>query len=333
MDMICRRIGRKFAKLIHGRKKVGNPFMKKYSFLLILAAGSLWGTMGVFVDLLTSLGFSTMNAALLRICSAAVMYVIFLLVKDKKLLVMHIRDLWMFLGLGLLSILSLTCFYFLAIQRTSYSIAAILLYTAPVMVSVMSAIFFKESFTLKKTIALILAFAGCVLVSGLDGGMSVDIAGFAFGILSGLAYALYSIFGKAALEKYHPYTVSAYAFIIAAVGSLIVCDAGSLASVVKKVERIDLVLLYTLLSGLITAFLPFVLYTLGLKYTSPGKAAILASVEPLVATVCGFIKGQALSFGAAAGIICILAAVFILTAFSAKSEKAAKNELPVQAKK
>ena len=89
MDMICRRIGRKFAKLIHGRKKVGNPFMKKYSFLLILAAGSLWGTMGVFVDLLTSLGFSTMNAALLRICSAAVMYVIFLLVKDKKLLVIH----------------------------------------------------------------------------------------------------------------------------------------------------------------------------------------------------------------------------------------------------
>ena len=148
MDMICRRIGRKFAKLIHGRKKVGNPFMKKYSFLLILAAGSLWGTMGVFVDLLTSLGFSTMNAALLRICSAAVMYVIFLLVKDKKLLVIYIRDLWMFLGLGLLSILSLTCFYFLAIQRTSYSIAAILLYTAPVMVSVMSAIFFKESFTL-----------------------------------------------------------------------------------------------------------------------------------------------------------------------------------------
>ena len=63
--------------------------MKKYSFLLILAAGSLWGTMGVFVDLLTSLGFSTMNAALLRICSAAVMYVIFLLVKDKKLLVIH----------------------------------------------------------------------------------------------------------------------------------------------------------------------------------------------------------------------------------------------------
>ncbi len=74
---------------IPGRKKIGNPFMKKYSFLLILAAGSLWGTMGVFVDLLTSLGFSTMNAALLRICSAAVMYVIFLLVKDKKLLVIH----------------------------------------------------------------------------------------------------------------------------------------------------------------------------------------------------------------------------------------------------
>ena len=192
---------------------------------------------------------------------------------------------------------------------------------------------FQRIIYVKKTIALILAFAGCVLVSGLDGGMSVDIAGFAFGILSGLAYALYSIFGKAALEKYHPYTVSAYAFIIAAVGSLIVCDAGSLASVVKSVERIDLVLLYTLLSGLITAFLPFVLYTLGLKYTSPGKAAILASVEPLVATVCGFIKGQALSFGAAAGIICILAAVFILTAFSAKSEKAAKNELTVQAKK
>lgn len=287
--------------------------MKKYAWLFILAAGVLWGSMGIFVDRLTDMGFTTLQSAALRICSAAVMYVIFTLIIDRKLLKIKLKDFPVFCGLGFASILAMTCFYFLAIKNTSYSVAAILLYTAPIMVSVMSAVFFKEKFGRAKLVALCVAFLGCVLVSGLSAGENIKPVGILFGLASGLAYALYSIFGKVALEKYHPYTVSTYAFVFAAAGALAVCDIPGVISVSVQQNNIPLLIINIVLTGLITAFMPFVLYTVGLKNTEAGKAAIIASVEPLAATVCGVLKGQTIGVGAVCGIVCILAAVVIVS--------------------
>ncbi len=285
---------------------------RNFSWVLIFAAGVLWGSMGIFVDILTGLGFTEMQAAAIRICSAAVIYVIFLAVKDVSLLKIRLKDFPVFMGLGILSILAMTCFYFLAIKKTTYSVAAILLYTAPVIVSVLSVVVFKEKFGFSKVIALIVAFVGCILVSGFSVGDGIEPIGIIFGLLSGLAYALYSIFGKVALQKYKPYTVSAYAFVFAAAGAVFVCDVPGLIRHIPKVTSASTLIAGVILVGLITAFLPFLLYTLGLNKTQPGKAAIIASVEPLAATVCGVIKGQSLSFGAVAGIVCILSAIFIV---------------------
>ncbi len=287
--------------------------MKKYAWLFILAAGILWGSMGIFVDRLTDMGFTTLQSAALRICSAALMYVIFVLFTDKKLLKIKLKDFPVFCGLGIASILAMTCFYFLAIKNTSYSVAAILLYTAPIMVSAMSAVFFKEKFGKAKLIALGVAFVGCVMVSGLSSGEDIKPVGILFGLISGLAYALYSIFGKVALEKYHPYTVSTYAFVFAAAGTLFVCDIPGILDKSAQLSSFPVLIINIALTGLITAFLPFVFYTVGLKNTEPGKAAIIASVEPLAATVCGIFKGQPLGLGAIGGIICILTAVVIVS--------------------
>lgn len=294
--------------------------MKKLSWLTILCAGILWGSMGIFVDELTALGFTTLQAAALRICSATLIYIAFLAIKGIKYFKIKLCDFPIFAGLGMLSILAMTCFYFAAIQSTSYSIAAILLYTAPIMVSVMSAVFFKEKFTLQKTVALIIAFSGCVLISGLSLGNGIKAVGIVFGLLSGFAYALYSIFGTVALRKYHPYTVSSFAFVFASVGALVVCDIPGITANIQLIPSIPVFIIKVLLTGLITAFLPFMLYTIGLKNTAPGKAAIIACVEPLAATVFGIVKGQMITPAATFGIIFILIAVIIVS-IPGKTEK------------
>ena len=287
--------------------------MKKASWFPILCAGILWGSMGIFVDELTALGFTTLQAAAFRICSATIIYIVFLAIKGVKYFKIKLCDFPVFAGLGILSILAMTCFYFASIQSTSYSIAAILLYTAPIMVSVMSAVFFKEKFTLQKTVALIIAFLGCVLISGLSLGNGIKAIGIIFGLLSGLAYALYSIFGTVALKKYHPYTVSTFAFVFASIGALVICDIPGITANIQLVQNIPALIVKVLLTGLITAFLPFMLYTIGLKNTEPGKAAIIACVEPLAATVFGVVKGQLITPAAAFGIIFILVAVVIVS--------------------
>lgn len=284
---------------------------KNFAWVFILAAGILWGSMGVFVDILTGLGFTEMQSAAIRICSAALMYVVFLALKDRSLLKISLKDFPVFFGLGVLSILAMTSTYFLAIKKTNYSVAAILLYTAPVIVSVLSAIFFKEKFGVSKIFALVIAFAGCVLVSGLNS-RGIQTEGIFFGLMSGLAYALYSIFGKFALKKYKPLTVSTYAFVFAAFGSLFVCDIPGLVRHIPNVSSVSALVAGILSVGLISAFLPFLLYTLGLSKTEPGKAAIIASIEPLAATVCGLFRGQGLTVGSTLGIVCILSAIVII---------------------
>ena len=51
------------------------------SVICILAAGALWGMMGIFVRILTAWGFTTVQITAMRILAAALSFLIFLLIK------------------------------------------------------------------------------------------------------------------------------------------------------------------------------------------------------------------------------------------------------------
>ena len=75
-----------------------------------------------------------------------------------------------------------------------------------------------------------------------------------------------------------------------------------------------LTVLFFLLTAVVTAFIPFLSYTLGLRSVEAGKAAILATVEPLVASLLGvLVFHEALSLSALLGILLILGAVVLLS--------------------
>ena len=296
--------------------------MKRYSSVLIILAGVLWGSMGIFVRTLTGYGFDSLQSALLRLGSAAILMGLFLLKKDPAAFCIALKDLPWFLGIGLCSMLLMNYSYFRAISLTTMSVAAILLYTAPIMVTLMSALFFKEKLTARKLLALALAFAGCILVSGLGGEGRVTPLGIAMGLLSGLSYGLYSIFGVVLLKKYKPFTVTFYAFLVSALGSLLLADPAKTFTIIASAESLWKLLIIILLTGLITAVLPYLFYTLGLQGTEAGKASIMASAEPMVATVFGIViyheKLSLLSFG---GILLILTAITLLNLADKKEEK------------
>ena len=162
--------------------------------LLILLAGCFWSSMGIFVRKLGEYGFSPVQIAAIRLTLAAVGFSIILLIKDRKGFKIHLKDLPLFLGLGFGSILFFTVCYFTAIRMMPLSTAAILLYTSPIWIMLMSVLFFREKLTGKKLLALGLAFAGCVLVSGISG-EGITVTGLLIGLGSGIGYGLYSILG------------------------------------------------------------------------------------------------------------------------------------------
>lgn len=289
--------------------------------ILIILAGLFWGSMGLFVRHLASFGFTSIQIASLRLSCAAIIYVIILFFKDRKGFKIALRDIPLFLGLGLLSILFFTYCYFTAIQIMAMSTAAILLYTSPIWVMLMSLIFFKEKLTSQKIIALILAFLGCVLVSGIGGG-KVTVWGLLVGLGSGVGYGLYSILGTVALRKYSTYTVTTYTFIVAGLGSFFVADTPDMISKLQQTGAVPSTLLFVLVTAIFTAVIPYLLYTLGLSKTTASRAAILATVEPVTATIFGFfVMHEKVSMVALVGIILVLLAIAVLNIRSSK-----KNE-------
>ena len=280
--------------------------------ILIILAGCFWGSMGIFVRRLGTYGFSSIQIVSIRVTLAALFFALVLLIKDRAGFKLMLRDLPLFLGLGFGSILFFTVCYFTAITMMSLSTAAILLYTSPVWIMIMSILFFHEKMDSRKLMALVLAFAGCVLVSGISGGGLTPI-GLLVGLGSGLGYGLYSILGTIALRRYSPYTVTTYTFIFAAVGSWFICRPADIFNKFSNATDLGFLVVFCCLTALITAVIPFLAYTLGLQSVEASKAGIIATIEPMVATLIGIVVfSEPLTITSGLGILLILAAVVML---------------------
>lgn len=279
---------------------------------LIIIAGCFWGSMGVFVRRLDTYGFSSIQIVSIRVTIAALIFALVLFVKDRKGFKISFRDIPLFLGLGFGSILFFTVCYFSAITMMSLSTAAILLYTSPIWIMLMSILFFHEKLDRRKLIALALAFAGCVLVSGISGG-GVTPTGLLVGLGSGIGYGLYSILGKIALCKYSPYTVTTYTFVFAAIGSWFICRPADMINKFRDAADPGFLILFCCLTAVITAVIPFLAYTLGLERVEASKAGIIATIEPMVATLIGIVVfSEPLTLMSGMGIVLILSAVVLL---------------------
>lgn len=283
--------------------------------LLILLAGIFWGSMGIFVRGLTDLaGFTSIQIVSLRLTVAAALFALILLLKDPKGFRIALRDIPLFLGLGFGSILFFTTCYFTAIRMMTLSVAAILLYTSPIWVMLLSLLLFHEKMTRSKLTALLLSFLGCVLVSGVgSAGSNITFTGVLIGLGSGLGYGLYSILGTIALRRYSTYTVTTYTFVTASVGSLFLCSLPDLYNKTAACPSKPRLYILILLTGLVTAVIPFLLYTLGLEQVEADRAAILATIEPMVATLIGVIVfHEYLTPLSLIGMLSILSAIVLL---------------------
>ncbi len=284
-----------------------------FSKILILLAGILWGCMGLFVRPLNDKGLSSWDIVFLRAVLTTIFMAALLLIKDKALFKIRLRDLWCFAGTGLLSIVFFNLCYFKEITITSLSVAAILLYTAPAFVMIISAFCFKERLTLRKIIALLLSFSGLIFVTGVLGGSGVERLTFStimIGLGAGLGYALYSIFSRFAIERgYESYTISFYTFLFATLATLFFAKP---SAVVGAVTSSGTSLLLAIVFVLVSTVIPYITYTLGLKNVENGQASIIASVEPVVATLNGIVWfNEKMSWSVVLGIVLVLCGIVI----------------------
>lgn len=286
--------------------------MKKYlPQIYILTAGVAWGMLGLFTRNLYAVGFTPYTVVLTRNFGSLVVMTLLFLVIDRSVFRINPKHFPYFIVTGVISVVTFTLLYFSCQQRSSLATAAILLYTSPAIVMVLSTIIWKDKITKKKIAALLITFLGCAFVSGIfSGELTISTVSLLTGLGSAFFYALYTIFGRFALEKYQSYTVTYYTFLAAGITSLFIVSPAESASLIFASSA---TVFLSLGLVVVSTVLPFVFYTKGLSQTESGKASILASVEPVAAALIGIVAfGEPLTMSVLAGLLCILFAIYIL---------------------
>ena len=256
--------------------------------LQLLTAGILWGTIGVFVKGLASLGADGALIPFLRMFWAfVIMLAVSLFMHGRNVIIRDKRTLFFCALLGIVSNGIFNALYTFSIRANGMGIACVLMYTAPVFTGIASAIIFREKFSPLKIFALIMNIAGCVLtVTGGDfTGGNVNIAGILAGIGTGFCYGMAAVIGRLAGEKADSITVSMYSFFFAMM-TVAVMMRPDISPALNDWRIAGLGMLY----GLVPTSLAYVVYYNSLKLIhDTGKVPVIASVEPVTAVLIGSI--------------------------------------------
>lgn len=269
--------------------------MKKILILLLpIIAGILWGSAGVFVRELNEFGMDRYTILSTRMIVAVAIMLIGLAIWQPSSFRIRLKDLWLFVGTGLLGILGLNFFYNEAVGEITLSLAAILLSMAPIFVMIISSFVFREKITVKKVNCLVMAIVGCVMASGfievLSGtGLQISPRGIIMGVLSGFFCALYGIFSKLAAERgYSSLTTLFYSLLLCMIALLPLTDFDVSMNFISTAPTSNTI--FALAHSACTSILPYLFYSMALVHMENGKVSILAGGgEPLAAVIFGLL--------------------------------------------
>ena len=276
-------------------------------FLAVGVAASIWGTLGFFAKILYAEGVSFEALVAVRAWVGwAAMLLFVLLTWGVRSLRVTGRDFLFLVPLGLVGIGAFYLLYFFTVRESTVGTAAILLYSSPAFVALLAWIFLKESLGPLRLLALALTFGGIFLVVGgyEPGALEVSLPVLATGLLSGLTYGLYSILGKPLAGHLEPAIILSYALGFGSV--LLVLAALPTFHTLVGLSSSSYALLVML--AVVHTALAFGLYTVGLKRLDAGQAAIVATVEPVVAGAIGVVLlGEELTALKVIGALLVLA--------------------------
>jgi len=196
------------------------------------------------------------------------------------------RRLWFWSAVAGLGVAGNFSFYFLSIAEGSVAVAVTLMYCAPVFVYLLSFGLEIESPTPLKWAVIGMVILGIILLTRIydvDAG-GVTPIGIGAGLLAGLSYTVF-IFGfKYAARHGSPQAILVIAF---AVLVTLLIWPGDADQTVAVLSTPDWPLFMTL--GVLGAGLSFILYIVGLNYTAPTVASVVAMIEPVTASLFGVV--------------------------------------------
>jgi drug/metabolite transporter (DMT)-like permease len=254
--------------------------------MLAAAATAGWASLGLLGKLAFALGIGPQALVTLRVIMAVAILTVILSLTDRPALQLPRSSLPLFLALGAAVALNYSMFFHgVAILSVGVSISIFYLY--PIFVTIAAFFFLKEPLSWEKGVALAVAIVGTSLVSGMwESAISLSAVGIAFVLAAAVGCAAYTLLVKAALHEHPPARVLFYSLTF----SLPLLLMATFLTHEKLIAPYPVAAWgIILLLALFPTLLGYYLFTLALERIEAGRASIIGTLEPVLASLLAFI--------------------------------------------
>ena len=290
-------------------------------YAMVMTAATLWAVNGTVSKVILSSGLSAPRLAEVRSTGAFVLLALALAAVRPWSLRLRARELPLLVAFGAGGLALVQWFYFLAIHRLAIGIALLIEYLAPVLVALWARVVLGQPVRQRIWVALTCAVAGLALVVEIWSGLSLDAAGVGAALAGAASYALYLLLAERGVGDRDPVSLVCFGFLFASIlwavvqpwwsfpGGIVDSDVslhGHLSSVHLPV--------WSLVAWMVVlgTIIPFALLVGSLRHIAATRAAIVAMLEPVVATVVAWAwLDEALTGVQIAGGAVVLAAIFL----------------------
>jgi drug/metabolite transporter (DMT)-like permease len=280
--------------------------MQNSSGVILVALSAIaFGCMPIFAIYAYSSGVDPVTLLFLRFLAAGTLML--MAMKVKKIPFPRGPSLFGLVGMGAIGYFGQSLCYFNALTLASAGLVALLLYLYPALVTVLSALVFREPITRIKALALLFALSGAFLVIGPE--WQGQPLGIILGAGAALIYSFYIITGNRLLQDVPVFPSSA----------VIMISAGGAFAVLAAFRGIHLPQTTTgwmaiLCLTFISTILAILAFMAGMERVGPSNAALLSTLEPVVSVgLAALLLSETLTLNKLLGGFLILSAVLLLT--------------------
>ncbi len=284
---------------------------RRAALAAVVVSAACFGTLGVLASLAYRQGMQPMPLLAWRFALVAALLGAYQAVRDPSPLFAGISDLWRYAALSITGYGAASMCYFFALKHASASIVAVLLYTYPAIVALLSAAFLREALTPVRAAAILLTVLGCAfVVQAFAPGVRADLVGVVLGVGAGLGYAVFNVLSFRWLPGRSRLVLMTYTFALSALAIGVACLLTGQDLSPARWTASGWALLLAIVA--IPTVAAVVLYLGAIRRLGAAQAAIVSTTEPLFTIAfAAAVLGERLSAGQAFGAALVLAGVVL----------------------
>lgn len=282
-------------------------------YVLAVAQAILYASMGVFAKFLYNTGLNPQQVTIMRFVPAAVLLAIAIVVLRKgkvfsRTPMVYVQGIFFAASAYL---------YMLTVDELTAGLTTVVFYSYPAVVAILAVFVFHERFTLRTLLALVLALAGIVFISGILSADTIQLSplGLVYGIGSCLAFAVYSLLGQATVKKEGQLTIS---FTMSAISSLIMLVLYP-AQFPTLLQMDAMQWIICIVMAILCTALPIPMLLAAIKRIGATKASLIGISETPFSLLLAFlVLGEVLTAFQGIGSALIVASIVVTTLPSGK---------------